>query len=59
MSDDSRAERNALRTTWPTSKLLLCQFHILMNEWKWLMSNEAKDLRQGLMQNFKKVKIKN
>ena len=35
MTDDCIAERKALRTVYPTSKLLLCQFHVLkaVNEW--------------------------
>lgn len=36
MTDDSMAERNAIRTVWPKSKLLLCAFHFLQSNWTWL-----------------------
>lgn len=36
MTDDSSAERNALRVAWPDSKLFLCTFHFLQRHWTWL-----------------------
>ena len=36
MTDDSCAERNALREAWPNSNLLLCTFHFLQRHWTWL-----------------------
>ncbi len=36
MTDDSAAERNAIRTVWPNSQLLLCAFHFLQSNWTWL-----------------------
>ncbi|KAF0706596.1 SWIM-type domain-containing protein [Aphis craccivora] len=29
MTDDSAAERSALKKLWPSSRLLLCSFHVL------------------------------
>lgn len=57
MTDDCKAERNALRAIWPTAVLILCAFHVLKNEWSWLMSNEDKSVRQELMGYFKAVII--
>jgi len=36
MTDDSSAERNALTKVFPTSKLLLCSFHVCQAMWRWL-----------------------
>ena len=36
MTDDSSAERNALRTVWAGIQLLLYSFHFLQRNWKWL-----------------------
>ncbi|CAN8026041.1 unnamed protein product, partial [Ixodes persulcatus] len=36
MTDDSSAEKAALRTTWPESTQLLCHFHVGQAEWRWL-----------------------
>lgn len=36
MTDDSFAQRNALRMAWPKSQLLLCAFHFLQRNWTWL-----------------------
>ena len=34
MTDDSSAERNAFRSVWPNSRLLLCTgFHFLQRKW--------------------------
>jgi len=40
MTDDSEAERQALKTVWPDSKQLLCRFHVCQSIWRWLWSNE-------------------
>ncbi|KAF4530278.1 hypothetical protein B566_EDAN017416, partial [Ephemera danica] len=55
MTDDSLAERNALKTVWPQSQRLLCKFHVLQAEWRWLCSNEKATMRQKLIHMFKKV----
>ena len=36
MTDDSSAERNALRSVWSDTRLLLCTFHFLQRKWTWL-----------------------
>ena len=36
MSDDSKAQINALKKTFENSTILLCQFHVLQALWKWL-----------------------
>ncbi len=33
MTDDSLAERNALHSVWPATRLLLCVFHFLQAKW--------------------------
>ena len=36
MTDDCTAERNPLHGAWPSSRLLLCVFHFLQQQWTWL-----------------------
>lgn len=40
MTDDSKAEKNALKSLWPTSKQFLCNFHMAQAEWRWLHDNK-------------------
>ena len=40
MTDDSRAERNALRAAFPSSVLLLCSFHVLQAYWRYLWDSK-------------------
>ena len=40
ITDDSRVEREALRTVWPHTRLLLCAFHYLQAWWRWLWGKE-------------------
>lgn len=42
ITDDSDAERNALKYVWPNSKTLLCRFHILQSVWRWLFDKKHK-----------------
>lgn len=58
MSDDSTAERNALRTIFPNSRLLLCAFHVCQAFWRWLCVTDHKvDImkRQSIMIRFRNV----
>lgn len=58
MTDDSAAEREALHTVFPNSKLLLCSFHVAQSVWRWLLEkkhNIPKDCRQQLYYSFKKI----
>ena len=41
MTDDSLAEKNALSKVWPSSKQMLCHFHVAQAEWGWLMSEAS------------------
>lgn len=36
MTDDCTAERNAIRSVYPSSKRMLCTFHVLQALWRWL-----------------------
>lgn len=59
MSDNSSAEKGALSDTWPSAKQLLCTFHVLQAEWRWLTSarNEVtKEDRRQYMERFQKVR---
>lgn len=54
ITDDSSAERDALRRTWPN----LCIFHFLQSMWRWLLcSNNGIDMgdRQHLMKWVNKL----
>ena len=36
LTDNCKEERNARKSVWPTSVLLLCIFHMLQQLWRWL-----------------------
>lgn len=36
LTDNCKEERNALKSVWPESILLLCIFHMLQQLWRWL-----------------------
>lgn len=58
MTDDSSAEKNALKSVWPESEQLLCHFHVAQAEWRWLFSHTEevkKDERPRLMKLFQDV----
>lgn len=57
MTDDSAPEKKALKSVWPESLQLLCQFHVAQAEWRWLFSNSEvqKDDRSRLMKLFQAV----
>ncbi|KAJ2952467.1 hypothetical protein O0L34_g6778 [Tuta absoluta] len=58
MTDDSSAERNALRTVFPNTRLLLCIFHVNQALWRWLWQSEhdvSKEDRQSVMKKFRIV----
>ena len=58
MTDDCRAERNALQKVWPHARLLLCTFHFLQSKWTWLHNGQNKIHnfdRQLLMLKTKKL----
>ena len=39
MTDDSKAEKNALATLWPQTHQVLCIFHSLQEYDRWLLAN--------------------
>ncbi|XP_049522287.1 uncharacterized protein LOC119449196 [Dermacentor silvarum] len=58
MSDNDRAEKDALRDVWPSARQLLCHFRVLQAEWRWLKSaqnNIGKEERRQLMAAFQKI----
>ncbi|EEC07368.1 hypothetical protein IscW_ISCW006555, partial [Ixodes scapularis] len=58
MTDNSSAEKAALRTTWPGATQILCHFHVAQAEWRWLTSKENgvdKKERRQLMSAFQEV----
>lgn len=42
LTDDDSSQRAALRTTWSSTKLLLCVFHFLQSTWRWLWDSKNK-----------------
>lgn len=57
-TDNSAAEINAIKNTWPSTKHLLCIFHVLQAIWRWLWdsgNNILSDDRTPLMNSFKKI----
>ncbi|XP_070382506.1 uncharacterized protein [Dermacentor albipictus] len=58
MTDNSRAEKDALCDVWPSATQLLCIFHVLQAEWRWLLAAHnkiPKDDRRHLMASFQKI----
>ena len=58
MTDDSAAMKRALAMVWPTTRQLLCHFHVCQAEWRWLtakVNNIPSTERQELMKGFRKV----
>lgn len=58
MTDDSTAERNALRTIFPNARLLLCAFHVCQAFWRWLcVADHQIDImkRQSIMTRFRNI----
>ncbi|XP_077544680.1 uncharacterized protein LOC144157796 [Haemaphysalis longicornis] len=59
MTDNSQAEKGALKDTWALARQqLLCHFHVLQAEWRWLTATTnqvPQDQRQPMMAAFKKV----
>ena len=58
LTDDDRAQRNALRAYWRSSVLLPCIFHFLKAVWRWLLDSTNsinKDDRQPLMSPFQGI----
>jgi hypothetical protein len=49
MTDDGKAEKAALLQVWPNAAQYLCIFHVLGNEWKWLLQNCKHKDRKILM----------
>lgn len=59
MTDDSRAEKNALKSIWSTARQFLCHFHMAQSEWRWLHDSKngiKLTDRCPLMRLFQKVK---
>ena len=40
MTDNCEELRNRIREVWPGRLLLLCQFHILQQVWRWLFDKD-------------------
>lgn len=58
MSDNCSELREALHEVFPTSKLLLCTFHILQQVWRWLFEKKHEvneDDRQNIMKSFRQL----
>ncbi|KAH9367268.1 hypothetical protein HPB48_013609 [Haemaphysalis longicornis] len=58
MSDNSSAEKRALSEVWPGARQLLCHFHVLQAEWRWLTSTASKvpkDQRQQCIAAFQQI----
>lgn len=58
ITDNCEAERKALATTWPTTMLFLCIFHILQQVWRWLLDAKHgihKEHRKELMHMMKSL----
>lgn len=58
LTDDSRAEQNAIKKCWPQSRRLLCIFHVLQAFWRWLHNAKHsinKEHKSLIMDNMKRI----
>ena len=58
ITDNSEAERKALKEVWPDSALYLCIFHVLQQVWRWLCDAShgiRKEDRQHLIKIAKQL----
>ncbi|XP_056157609.1 uncharacterized protein LOC130131904 isoform X2 [Lampris incognitus] len=58
MTDDCAALRQSLHATFPTSRLLLCTFHLLQAMWRWLLDSHnkiVKEDRPQLLTEFRRL----
>lgn len=58
ITDDSDAQREALREVWPHSNLFLGVFHVLQAAWRWLCNAKnsiAKEHREPLISILKNL----
>jgi len=61
MTDNSGTEKSALMSVWPETSQLLCHFHVVQQEWTWLLSSKhhvEMTERQSFIMSFKKVSFK-
>lgn len=56
MTDDSAAERNALKAVFPETVMLLCAFHVLQAYWRflWDSKNAVKQISRPILFSFVK-----
>ena len=58
ITDDSLAEQNAIKSTFPDSGSKLCLFHVAQAVWRWLWNSANKvalGVRKTLMQEFQSI----
>ena len=57
ITDNTQAERDGRRRTWPNAAMYLCIFHFLQNTWRWLLnsSNKIEIQHRYLMQQFRNM----
>nr|XP_023019302.1 uncharacterized protein LOC111508109 [Leptinotarsa decemlineata] len=58
ITDDSKAERNALKIVFANSTVLLCTFHLCQAFWRWLWDNTHGILKKDksyIMRQFQKI----
>lgn len=55
MTDKAKPEKNSLKTVYPDSTQLLCDFHVGQAEWRWLHEHADSQDRRELMKAFQNV----
>ncbi|XP_064472404.1 uncharacterized protein LOC135386423 [Ornithodoros turicata] len=58
MTDNSAAEKFALKSVWPGATQLLCHFHVAQAEWRWLTATKnhvGHDERRKVMSVFQEI----
>ncbi|XP_066440463.1 uncharacterized protein [Eleutherodactylus coqui] len=56
LTDDSKAEQNAIKKVFPSASRLLCIFHILQAAWRWLLDSKHGISKLARQESFTKIR---
>ncbi|KAG9485852.1 uncharacterized protein [Eleutherodactylus coqui] len=56
LTDDSKAQQNAIEVVFPSATILLCIVHILQAVWRWLLDSKHGIPKQERQQIFTKIR---
>ncbi|XP_066440337.1 uncharacterized protein [Eleutherodactylus coqui] len=56
LTNDSKAEQNAIKNVFPSATILLCIVHILQAVWRWLLDSKHGISKQERLESFTKIR---